>query len=70
MMDTTRRWSIPSLGIRNGTLLTITNRRAVGTGYLAQFLASNNEAEYEAILIGLSLVVTLSASKLEICSDS
>ncbi|KAL6336542.1 hypothetical protein AAG906_025093 [Vitis piasezkii] len=31
---------------------------------------SNNEAEYEAILSGLNLALALSASKLEICSDS
>ena len=34
------------------------------------FPTSNNEVEYEAILVGLSLALTLSASKLEICSDS
>ncbi|KAL6325179.1 hypothetical protein AAG906_023024 [Vitis piasezkii] len=35
-----------------------------------EFSASNNEAEYEAILSGLDLTFALSASKLEICSDS
>lgn len=34
------------------------------------FLASNNEAEYEAILSGLNLASALSASKLDIYSDS
>ncbi|RVW68373.1 hypothetical protein CK203_061696 [Vitis vinifera] len=34
------------------------------------FPVSNNEAEYEAILSGLNLTLALSASKLEICSDS
>ena len=34
------------------------------------FLASNNEAKYEVILARLSLALTLSTSKLEICSDS
>nr|CAN72899.1 hypothetical protein VITISV_004478 [Vitis vinifera] len=34
------------------------------------FPTSNNEAEYEAILVELSLALTLSASKLETCSDS
>ncbi|RVW69617.1 Retrovirus-related Pol polyprotein from transposon 17.6 [Vitis vinifera] len=40
--------------------------QAIGLG----FPASNNEAEYEAILARLSLALTLSASKLEIRSDS
>ena len=34
------------------------------------FPVSNNEAEYEVILSGLNLALALSASKLEICSDS
>ncbi|RVX09468.1 hypothetical protein CK203_015471 [Vitis vinifera] len=34
------------------------------------FSASNNEAEYEAILSGLDLALTLSVSKLQIYSDS
>lgn len=34
------------------------------------FLASNNEAEYEAILSGINLALALSVSKLEICNDS
>ena len=35
-----------------------------------RFPASNNEAEYEAILSGLNLALILSATKLKICSDS
>ena len=34
------------------------------------FPVSNNEAEYEAILFGLDLVLALSVSKLQIYSDS
>ena len=34
------------------------------------FPASNNEAEYEAILSGLDLALTLSVSKLRVYSDS
>ena len=34
------------------------------------FTASNNEAEYEAILSGLDLALALSVSKLRIYSDS
>ena len=34
------------------------------------FPASNNETEYEAILSRLNLALALSASKIEICSDS
>ena len=35
-----------------------------------RFTASNNEAEYEAILSGLDLALALSISKLRIYSDS
>ena len=34
------------------------------------FPTFNNEAKYEAILVGLSIALTLSTSKLEIHSDS
>ena len=34
------------------------------------FSASNNEAEYEAIIIGLELALALATSKVEIRSDS
>ena len=34
------------------------------------FLTSNNEAEYEAILVGLDLALTLTAIKVEVRSDS
>lgn len=34
------------------------------------FPTSNNEAEYEAILIGLNLALTLTTTKVEVRSDS
>ena len=34
------------------------------------FSASNNETEYEIVLAGLGLALTLATIKLEICSDS
>ena len=40
--------------------------QAIGLG----FSASNNEAEYEAILVGIELATTVSADKLLIQSDS
>ena len=35
-----------------------------------RFQASNNEAEYEAIIAGLNLADSMEADQLEICSDS
>ena len=35
-----------------------------------RFQASNNEAEYEAIIVGLNLDHSMEADQLEICSDS
>lgn len=34
------------------------------------FSVFNNEAKYEVVLVGLDFVLTLVATKLEICSDS
>ena len=34
------------------------------------FQASNNETEYEAIIVGLNLTHSMEADQLEICSDS
>ena len=34
------------------------------------FQASNNEAEYEAVIVGLNLVHSLEVDQLEVCSDS
>ena len=34
------------------------------------FQASNNEAEYKAIIAGLNLAHSMEADQLEICSDS
>ena len=34
------------------------------------FQASNNEAEYEVIIVGLNLAYSMKADQLEICSDS
>ena len=34
------------------------------------FQASNNEAEYEAVIVGLNLAHSMKAYQLEICSDS
>ena len=35
-----------------------------------RFQASNNEADYEAIIAGLNLAHSMKADKLEVCSDS
>ena len=34
------------------------------------FQASNNEAEYEAVIVGLNLAHSMEADQLEVCSDS
>ena len=35
-----------------------------------EFQASNNEAEYEALIVGLNIVHSMEANQLEVCSDS
>ena len=34
------------------------------------FQASNNEIEYEAVIVGLNLALSMEANQLEVCSDS
>ena len=34
------------------------------------FQASNNEAEYEIVIVGLNLAHSMEADQLEVCSDS
>ncbi|RVW23544.1 hypothetical protein CK203_091507 [Vitis vinifera] len=48
----------------------IPNWGTFGASHPTGILASNNEAEYEAILSGLDLALALSVSKLRIYSDS
>ena len=59
-------WVDPYLGTHFRTYGTSFTK--FGTSFI-KFGTSDNEAEYEAILTELSLALTLSASKLEICSD-
>ena len=54
MVDTSSRRSIQSVQVRNMFDPVITNRRTGRTSYMSLF-ASNYEAEYEAILVGLDL---------------
>ncbi|KAL6335423.1 hypothetical protein AAG906_029666 [Vitis piasezkii] len=53
-----------------GLLLQSPTRELLEKAIRLGFPASNNEAEYEAILSELNLALALLASKLEICSDS
>lgn len=53
-----------------GLLLQSSNREQLEQAIRLGFPTSNNEAKYDAILDGLSLVLTFSMSKLEVCSDS
>ncbi|RVW96853.1 hypothetical protein CK203_026040 [Vitis vinifera] len=55
---------------RSRASATIPNREAFGASHPAGIPASNNEAEYEAILSGLDLALALSVSKLRIYSDA
>ena len=34
-----------------------------------RFQASNNEAEYEAVIVGLNLAHSMEADQLEVCND-
>ena len=53
-----------------GLILTSPNGINVEYALRFRFQASNNEAEYEAIITGLNLANSMEADKLEVCSDS
>ncbi|KAL6329454.1 hypothetical protein AAG906_020904 [Vitis piasezkii] len=57
---------VDSTSLLSLTIIRIWSWQAIRLG----FSASNNEAEYEAILSGLDLALALSVSKLRIYSDS
>ena len=59
-----------SLGFGVGLLLQFPTGEQLEQAIRLGFPASNNEAEYEAILSGLDLALALSVSKLRIYSDS
>ncbi|RVW17935.1 hypothetical protein CK203_108005 [Vitis vinifera] len=62
--------SKPTQWVRSWTSATIPNKGTLEQAIRLRFPASNNEAEYEAILSGLALALALSVSKLRVYSDS
>ena len=53
-----------------GLILTSPDRIDVEYALRFGFQASNNEAEYEVVIVGLNLAHSMDADQLEICSDS
>lgn len=58
-----------ALGSKIGLCLQSPIREQIEQVIRLRFSASNNEAEYEAILVGLNLALTLSTAKLKIYSN-
>ena len=65
-MDITSR----QIGARVGLQLKALTGERIEQAIQLGFLASNNEIEYEAILVGVDLVKSVTSEKLIICSDS
>ena len=53
-----------------GLILTSPNGIDVEYALIFLFQASNNEAEYEVVIVGLNLAHSMEADQLEVCSDS
>ncbi len=53
-----------------GVALITLNKEEISVALKLNFLTTNNEAEYEAVIAGLSLTKHLGAKNLEIRSDS
>ena len=69
-------WKLSVYGASNaqgrGAGLILTSPEGIDIEYELRFgfRASNNEAEYEAIIVGLNLAHSLEVDQLEVCSDS
>ena len=69
-------WRLSVDGVANsqgsGASLILTSPDGIDVEYALRFRfqASNNEAEYEAVIAGLNLAHSMEADQLEICSDS
>ena len=59
-----------SQGSGAGLILTSLDRIDVEYALEFEFQASNNEPEYEAVIVGVNLTHSMEAAQLEICSDS
>ena len=53
-----------------GLILTSPEGIDIEYALIFRFLASNNEAEYEAVIAGLNLAHSMKVDQLEVCSDS
>ena len=53
-----------------GLILTSSDGIDVENALKFGFQASNNEAEYEAVIVGLNLAHSMEANQLEVCGDS
>ena len=56
----------------SGAGLILTSPDGIDVEYVLKFglKASNNEVEYEAVIVGLNLAHSMEADQLEVCSDS
>ena len=56
----------------NGTGLILTSSDGIDVEYALRFgsHASNNGAEYEAVIVGLNLAHSMEADQLEVCGNS
>ena len=69
-------WKLSVDGASNaqgsGAGLILTSPEGIDIEYALRFgfQASNNEAEYEAVIAGLNLASSLEVNQLEVCSDS
>ena len=69
-------WKLSVDGVANaqgsGVRLILTSQEGIDIEYALRFgfRASNNEAEYEAIIAGLNFAHSMEVDQLEVCSDS
>ena len=69
-------WKLSVDGASNaqgsGAGIILTSPEGIDTEYALkfEFQASNNEAEYEAVIVGLNLAHSLEVDQLEVCNDS
>ena len=69
-MDLEHKRCFNSKGSRIGVILMTPKEPIIGQSYTVGFPATNNEAEYEAVIVGLWMAVTLGVTGLEVYCDS
>ena len=69
-MEGIRRWCSKQKGSRAGIVVIFPDKIIIEKSLRLGFLATNNDAKYEALLVGMKMVQKIGGKTMEILSDS